>query len=470
MSSDEGLADDSKDLIGTGRKGKERTWHRAASAAIFFAGFLLVGAFFLCSTGPAALHQQQAETRQLVVPAPDPAPKTNGTQQLVEGVWDKLPVGLEPKLWCLGPVPPKLWKVEASGKPLLIKVLSYNLFWWNLYIKRGGNGDSASKVIKASMEDTPYDVMGFQECRDPWKVLSAAGLLEQYDVFHGKYDTCMAYRKADWKVLSHGLTDVAEDMPKNYYGKRGALWMRLQHRLTGRKLFFVNHHGPLSVNSGGICGGQATAHNLVRTMTDNAEPGDAIILTGDFNANAASLTLRTLKKYLMQVFNGNVFGGIDNILSNIEDDGIVATKRLGKGGSDHNAINAVIALGKMSNVNGLSPDWTLPWRVMGNNGFDDKKFWCGRMEFGVNYEISDGWSKTVENVKKPDRCCLLCQMDKRCKAWAFKQGPPAPPHPGMDWHMLQGKAFPGPCWLKGLVPQHGQRKWEAGLVAGLPYR
>jgi len=249
------------------------------------------------------------------------------------------------------------------------------------------------------------------------------------------------------------------------------LWMRLQHHATGRTLFFVNHHGPLSVNSGGICGGQATAHNLVRIMLDNAKLGDALVLTGDFNANAASLTLRTLRKYLVQVFNGNVFGGIDNILSNIEGSDIVATKTLGKGGSDHNAINAVLSLGKTSDVKGEKPNGTLPWKVLSNNGFGDNKFWCGRMEFGVNYEINDGsWSKTIENVAKPDKCCLLCQMEKRCKAWAFKQGPPAPPRPGMTWHMLQGKAYPGPCWLKGVAPKQGQRKWEAGLVAGLPYR
>jgi len=460
ISDHDSLTEDSKELIVESRKLKERTWHRAAAITILFAGLLLVGAFVLRKLGPAALYEQTEDTIASLR-------EKKGNNR--SAAFDDLPSGQKPDLWCLGPVPPKLWKVEPTGKPLLVKVLSYNLFWWNLYIKRNGNWNSASKLIKKSMEDIPYDVMGFQECRDPWRVLTSVGLLQQYNVFHGKYDTCMAYKKDTWKLLTHGFTEVAEDMPKNYYGKRGALWMRLENYKTGRVLFFVNHHGPLSINSGGMCGGQATAHNLVRIMTDNAKKGDAVILTGDFNANAASMTMRELRRYLTLVFNGEVFGGIDNILSNIEGHDVVSTKTLGKGGSDHNAINAVISLGNTSKQT-EHPDWTRPWRVLANNGFEDSKFWCGRMEFGVNYEISEGWGKTVNNVAKPDKCCMHCQMEKKCKSWAFKQGPPAPPQNGYNIHILQGKAAPGTCWLKGTVPKEGERKWTVGLSAGLPYR
>jgi len=457
--------EEEKALIGKFQQDKDGTLGPATKLAVFSAGFLFLAAFALQSVGLAALYKQTSGTIASLRKW-----SSEKTESHDNAVWDELPLGWKPNLWCMGPVPPKLWKIEPEGTPVLVKVLSYNLFWWSLFIKRNGNWDSASKLVKASMKDKPYDVMGFQECHDPWRVLSAVGLLDQYDVFHGRYDTCVAYRKLDWKLLSHGFTEVAEDMPKNYYGKRGALWMRLQHKKTGRMFFFVNHHGPLSVNSGGICGGQVTAHNLVRIMADNAKPGDAVVLTGDFNANAASLTLRTLNTYLQQVFNGEVFGGIDNILSNIEGSGIVSTEKLGKGGSDHDAINAVLALGKMPKRKVRHPDWNLPWRVLHNNGFDDSKFWCGRIEFGVNYESYDGWLATIENVDKPDKCCRHCQADWRCKAWSFRQGPSAPPHPDRSWHILQGTAFPGSCWLRGLKPKKSERRWESGLVAGLPYR
>jgi len=469
--SDDVLAEESlaeeEELISQYQQGKERSWRPGTALAVLGTGLLFLAAFVRRSVGPAAPIQQISRT---VASLRERPLQTNKSHRHDDAVWDEFPVGWKPNLWCMGPVPHQLWKVEPEGTPLLVKVLSYNLFWWNLFIKRKGSWDSASKLVNASMKGRPYDVMGFQECRDPWRVLGAVGLLGEYDVFHGRYDTCMAYKRLDWKLLSHGFTEVAEDMPKNYYGRRGALWMRLQHKTAGHTLFFVNHHGPLSVNSGGICGGQATAHNLIRIMTDNAKPGDVVVLTGDFNANAASLTLRTLNNYLLQVFNGEVFGGIDNILSNVEGSAIVSAEKLGNGGSDHDAINAVLALGKMPKHKVKHPDWNLPWRVLRNNGFDDSKFWCGRMEFGVNYESYDGWQATIENVTKPDMCCRHCQANKRCKAWSFKQGPPAPPRPGWGWHILQGKAFPGSCWLRGLKPKKSERKWVSGLVAGLPYR
>merc|ERR1712062_559658 len=116
------------------------------------------------------------------------------------------------------------------------------------------------------------------------------------------------------------------------------------------------------------------------------------------------------------------------------------------------------------------PDWHLPWRALRHNGFDDSKFWCGRIEFGVNYESYDGWQATIENVEKPDICCRYCQAEKRCKAWSFWQGPSAPPHAGRSWRILQGNTLPGSCWLRGVKPMKSERRWESGLVAGLPYR
>merc|ERR1719188_1569160 len=45
-----------------------------------------------------------------------------------------------------------------------IKVLSYNLYWWNLYDVHKGRDDSAAKLIASSHESKPFDLMGFQEC------------------------------------------------------------------------------------------------------------------------------------------------------------------------------------------------------------------------------------------------------------------------------------------------------------------
>ena len=113
---------------------------------------------------------------------------------------------------CLGARPPPLWAPDVSGTPLTVKaaraprararraplasvsarpfygslrarsarirklrppeVLSYNLFWWNLYGKRGGNGDSASNLIASAMQPEPFDFMGFQEIERTRPVLT----------------------------------------------------------------------------------------------------------------------------------------------------------------------------------------------------------------------------------------------------------------------------------------------------------
>ena len=59
----------------------------------------------------------------------------------------------------------------------LFQVLSYNLFWWHLFKVEGGRGGSAGHLIRSTSQP-PYDVMGFQECEDPEKVLGPAGLLQ----------------------------------------------------------------------------------------------------------------------------------------------------------------------------------------------------------------------------------------------------------------------------------------------------
>ncbi|CAE8649230.1 unnamed protein product, partial [Polarella glacialis] len=129
---------------------------------------------------------------------------------------------------------------------------------------------------------------------------------------------CLAYRKAAWSLLERGEQDVADDLPTKYYGTRGTQWMRLAHKKTNRTVFFVNHHGPLSVNSGGLCGGEATANNLLHLMGTKAQAGDVLILVGDFNANGASTTIQSLWKHLVHVYNGDSFGGVDNIFSNVK--------------------------------------------------------------------------------------------------------------------------------------------------------
>lgn len=145
-----------------------------------------------------------------------------------------------------------------------MRVLSYNLFWWNLFNMRGGV--SAENLIKATSTPEPYDVIGLQECEDPDKVFKPVGMDRVYSSFLGSKAVCVAYRTDKWELLDNGEDEVAMDMRTEFYGHRVAQWLRLKNKANGMTMLFVNHHGPLAVNSGGTCGGKSTAHNLLKVM------------------------------------------------------------------------------------------------------------------------------------------------------------------------------------------------------------
>merc|ERR1719210_1360948 len=115
----------------------------------------------------------------------------------------------------------------------------------------------------------------------------------------GPIGSTIGFRNATWFLIDKGQSFVAEDKQGPvYFGKRIAFWARFQHTTTGKIVFFMNHHGPLPVNSGGICGAEVTAYNLLHVISQNAQPGDAVIFVGDFNSDGASPTIAQLGMHL----------------------------------------------------------------------------------------------------------------------------------------------------------------------------
>jgi len=410
-----------------------------------------------------------------------------------------IPCGVPPrKKWCEWPVAQNLSAPEGVGN-ISIKVLTYNLFWWNLYGIRHGAGDSAGNLLKAETEeDGAFDVMGFQECENGVRVLEPVGLLEIFEVLQGPHAVCMAYRKGVWTLLAQGTADVGEDMRSHYYGRRGVFWMRLEHAATGRKLLFANHHGPLEVNSGGDCGGVSIANNLIEVIKNNSRQGDAVILVGDFNANSASLTVQALWSRMVLLGSGSSFGGVDNIFGNMDAGSVVSRKNLGNGGSDHDAIVVTLALSSQNQsqatdtnttntANGTTSNTTntsgaddsgvvltIPARLtvapeeaaieatkmLRENlpGDDWQHFWCGQLETDTGYVPALGaWSMVLRHrphmgddhdVATPQRCCRLCQREPRCLSWTWKDGGPRR------------------CEMYGTAPV--EKELVPGYVSGLP--
>merc|ERR1711982_320063 len=149
---------------------------------------------------------------------------------------------------------------------------------------------------------------------------------------------------SDWKIISKGLKAVTEDRPEQYYGFRNVQWARLRNKRNRKTVFFANHHGGLPLHTGGICGGEATAYKMLQVIAENAHSGDAIIFTGDFNAGVHTSEIKTLDKHIHRIFTGTAIGGIDHIYSNCEKSKMVSARKLGTGGSDHDAIEAVIKI------------------------------------------------------------------------------------------------------------------------------
>eukprot|EP00443_Scrippsiella_acuminata_P077311 CAMPEP_0115531090 /NCGR_PEP_ID=MMETSP0271-20121206/84848_1 /TAXON_ID=71861 /ORGANISM="Scrippsiella trochoidea, Strain CCMP3099" /LENGTH=394 /DNA_ID=CAMNT_0002963273 /DNA_START=8 /DNA_END=1192 /DNA_ORIENTATION=+ len=246
---------------------------------------------------------------------------------------------------------PQLWSPAAEEPPLQLKVFSYNLFWWKLFDKGqfaqpnfhlNTHGNTATELLARAADAEPFDVMGFQECKDEGWLLAQAGLADKYEIFRDKH-SCMAYNRSSWSLLSKGVQWVAQD---SQYGERPAQWMRLKHGETGRVLFFVNHHGPIPINSGGECGGEAVAHSILHLVKAKASVGDAVVLTGDFNSDTRSVTIRQLQEHLKPAFRGTAYGGVDHIFSNLGEGSLVSSKNWGDGGSDHDALSAVLQVGE----------------------------------------------------------------------------------------------------------------------------
>jgi endonuclease/exonuclease/phosphatase family metal-dependent hydrolase len=220
-------------------------------------------------------------------------------------------------------------------------VLTYNLFWWNLFQQRGGNGGSAGRLI-AGASSPAFDFIGFQEMAgDVNRPLGDAGLSNSHGTLTGPRELAIAYQRS-WTLLSQGRSYVGEDSRAQYYGKRGVIWGRF--RRGGVTAFVVNFHGPLPVGSGGAYGSTTTANNILNVIRQSAQSSDAIILVGDFNEGPGGSMITTLGRSLNRLYTGRSFGGVDHMYSSCGRDRLLNSRNLGTGGSDHDALQITIRM------------------------------------------------------------------------------------------------------------------------------
>lgn len=277
---------------------------------------------------------------------PRPAPTTNGTVNMHIFYMHAVHSGNAPPACpAQGAELPAVPQHNVVG--LELRVLNFNLEWWsNFNIRQPAwtypyLRTQTNPAIELLKRNLPFDVMAFQECIDVNWVLLKAGMSDEYEGRQGPEEVCIAWKKTAWQFVADGFGYVSEDHECEYWRRRGAQWVRLQHMSSKQNLLFLNHHGPLPLHTGGTCGGRGTAINLLSLAAAQAEPGDAVLFSGDFNAGRDSETVQTMSQRLKRNAFGTSFGGVDNLFSNLE---WVDTKKLGTGGSDHDALSVTFKM------------------------------------------------------------------------------------------------------------------------------
>lgn len=212
-------------------------------------------------------------------------------------------------------------------------------------------------------------LLGVQECEGGWDTVknlaqsrpnSQGNELEYLRAFAGTAQLCGQYDPDMFDLLADGVIFI--------WSYRHLQWARLRQKRTGRIVFFVNVHWdhtgqhPIKVQE---------AENTRRAIVDNVEPGDVVIMTGDFNVFSDHLKAEMNKNLLtLGMFpdgKGDVFGEIDYIWSSHTPK--LASQCQAESdeslGSDHNPIKCIFS------VSGTTYDDTgtaalpgsYPWRV-----------------------------------------------------------------------------------------------------------
>ncbi|CAK0872475.1 unnamed protein product [Prorocentrum cordatum] len=259
--------------------------------------------------------------------------------------------------WCMADVrkiPRKVWRAPSTGAAARFKMLTMNMVWWNVG-QPDDPDDLPEAVIRSSGEPYMYDAIGLQECKEPRRLLKKLGPdAEEYDVIEEGSGLCTLYLKDQWTLQGHGLEAVAVDQASVEesvgVSNRSVQWLRMVHSETRRPFFVMNYHGPLPLNSGGGCGGEVTAQRLIGVIMQNALEGDAVILSGAFNAKGFTPVIQVLEQHGLGVFkvshDGSSEYGEDFVISNAGAASLISSANLGRGGRFHDVLGVIFEIGR----------------------------------------------------------------------------------------------------------------------------
>jgi endonuclease/exonuclease/phosphatase family metal-dependent hydrolase len=167
------------------------------------------------------------------------------------------------------------------------RVVTYNLYWWCTSDGDGrcpqfAGGKGFQGLYDKVKQNGPFDLVGMQECEDAMKMGTGFGYGDSHEWHQGPTDIGMGYNKSKFeKIGDFQNKQVSEDQ----WGKRYLAWVRLKYIGSDATVFFGNTHGALPWIHGDCDGkhGHEMAKNYIDTVKANIQPGDAMVVTGDFN-------------------------------------------------------------------------------------------------------------------------------------------------------------------------------------------
>jgi len=222
----------------------------------------------------------------------------------------------------------------ASSASATIKVVSYNLYWWNAHDQNPWKFDAIANNIKNTLK---ADTLGLQECDDPNVIKSRTGY-EKASPFKGAQG--VSVKPGLFRVGRIGSRDIKAT---GKWGPRYVTWAELTHLPSGRTFFHFNTHWCVHSGNGHTChaGTRYTgAQNILEAIRQEAG-SLPVVITGDFNAGMGE---DGPQHFIRHGFTLAKSSWVDAIFFSSDHWNIKSTAKGDPANSDHSPVIAVLEL------------------------------------------------------------------------------------------------------------------------------
>ena len=184
----------------------------------------------------------------------------------------------------------------------MLKLMSFNIRY-GLADDGTNRWDNRKSLVIDRIKAFNPDLIGMQECRDDFQakfIKNNLKAFEFYGVRRANEDETafemapILFKKSEFQLVQRGcfwLSETPQTPGSISWGStfpRTATWVQLIHQESGREFIFLNTH--FDYEPSAI---EKSAQLLKRWITQNKEK-HPIIVTGDFNADKASVAYQTL--------------------------------------------------------------------------------------------------------------------------------------------------------------------------------